>query len=1055
MGRMITHSAVCPVRIGRDREVATLRKNALARRTTFISGPAGVGKSRLSAEAQVIGAELGLTNLVGHCTPDSTIPFEPFVSAIRRRIRTMDDDALRTLFAGGAALAAAFFPAVARTVDTPTEAPAQPDLFAAIWQLLFRLGGESGAMLLVEDLHWADADTLRLLTYLIREQEDLRIWIVATYRGDEVTRRHPLTSVLADLGRERHFDAVQLSPLARDELGDMIGAIFEDFDVGAEFVDALYERTNGNPFFVEELLKVLLERGDVYFDSGDWNRKDLSVIEMPTTVRETLLSRTRAMDDLSSRLLHLAALDGDRIDVAVLGAAMECPIERVEQMIAEGLSLQLLAERRDAAGSAYVFRHALTREALSDEMVGPERRHGHLSLAHGIAHVHRDAPDAYAAALTDHYLGGGDQERAITWGRRAAAAASASFAAHEASRRYEQVLALMSPFDPQRLAVLLEAVSATTDNTGLTETLDIRVALAFATEARQLAQSLGDVVSEARAIDALAVHASRTGDTPGAVEMMRQALELVHGHDDWHEAWILARLCGDLTRVDQVDEAAARLPGAMELARRAGNHPALTRMHVIAMMNSSYGPPFHTSLEAARSAARLAGSPRAEHSLNQTAGYISLWCGDFDLSRRSFERSLEIGERLSPHDGYTRAGYVWLLSLMGRYEEIDEPLGYCQRSEEIPTRIVALTGSYEMFERQGSPEAAVALDELWRLSMGTGESQRSVPALAARARWRLMNEGVERAAGDFWEVLDKTVSGRGRGSHWLFSPDFAAALLADENVEELARWAQSLATVTANDPHSHNRAANELVQGHWAVARSDWQTAQEHFEQALALYRAMPCPAREAETYLAVGESWRRRGDDDGANEAAQHASRVAAAHGAGALVARADALIQLASMPTRLATVLFTDIVSSTERVSAVGDRAWRTLLDRHDVLVRRELERFRGQEVNTTGDGFVAAFESPAQAIRCAQALRAALGSVGIVIRAGLHTGECQVVGEDLRGLAVHLAARVCGAAEAHEVLVTSTVKDLVAGVGFTFVDRGTPGLKGMADEWRLYAV
>ena len=1052
---MISHSAVCPVRIGRDREVEALLRNVVSRRTTFVTGPAGVGKSQLSSEALRIAEELGLGNLIGHCTPEPALPFEPFVNAIRRRIRTMDGAMLIELFGGGASLAAALFPDVAREVGAPTEPAAQADLFAAIWQLLFRLGGDAGTILLVEDLHWADADTLQLLAYLIRESVDLGIWIVATYRDDEVTRRHPLTPVLADLARERHYDEVQLHPLGREEIGAMVRAIFEEFDDGGEFVDVLYERTDGNPFFVEELLKVLIERGDFYLHAGDWIRKDLSIIEMPSSVRETLLSRTRSMDQKSSELLHLAALDGDRFDVPVLAVAADCSFDRVEEMIAQGLNLQLLTERREVAGSAYMFRHALTREALSDEMIGPDRRQAHLKLAAAIVVARQESLDAHAASLADHYLGGGDQVSAIEWNRRAASAAAASLAAHEAGRRFELVLGLMSPNDPERLAVLLEALTATIDNTGLTDVADARLSLGFATEAQRLAQTLGDAIAETRAIEALAFHASRAGDTPGSVDLLRRAVELVHERDDNLEAWMLARLCGDLTRTDRVDEAMSRLPEATELAERSGNHLALSRLHVIAMMNSSFGPAFSASLEAALHEARLAGNLRAEHSLYQTAGYVSLWCGDFELSRRCFERSLDVGERLFPHDAYTRAGYVWLLSLMGRYDEIAEPLEQCQRDDDVPTRIVALTGCYEMSERQGKDGTAEILDDLWRITIGTGESQRSVPALAARARWRLLTEGIGRAAVDFWDVLDKTVSGRGRGSHWLFSPDAAAAWLADENVGELERWAQAISTVTANDFHPHNRAADELVQGYVAIARSAWTRARECLDRALKLYEAMPCPARVAEVHIACAELGRRLGENVDEKQSAETAASVAAAIGAGALSSLATVLIERASVPTRLATVLFTDIVSSTERMSEVGDRAWRSLLDRHDSLVRRELGRFQGQEINTTGDGFVAAFDSPGQGIRCAIALRQALGSVGIVIRAGLHTGECQVVGDDLRGLAVHLAARVCGAAQGQQILVTSTVRDLVAGTNFSFVDQGTPELKGVSGDWRLFSV
>ncbi len=156
------------------------------------------------------------------------------------------------------------------------------------------------------------------------------------------------------------------------------------------------------------------------------------------------------------------------------------------------------------------------------------------------------------------------------------------------------------------------------------------------------------------------------------------------------------------------------------------------------------------------------------------------------------------------------------------------------------------------------------------------------------------------------------------------------------------------------------------------------------------------------------------------------------------------------------LATVMFTDIVDSTRRAAELGDRGWRELVERHDQLMRRELDRHRGREVKTMGDGFFATFDGPARAIRCACAARDAIRALGIEIRAGLHTGECELVGNgDVRGIAVNIGARVGSSANAGEVLVSRTVTDLVAGSGIEFADRGLHALKGVPGEWQLYAV
>jgi len=159
---------------------------------------------------------------------------------------------------------------------------------------------------------------------------------------------------------------------------------------------------------------------------------------------------------------------------------------------------------------------------------------------------------------------------------------------------------------------------------------------------------------------------------------------------------------------------------------------------------------------------------------------------------------------------------------------------------------------------------------------------------------------------------------------------------------------------------------------------------------------------------------------------------------------------------PTRVvATVMFTDVVGSTDRARALGDRAWADLIESHDARVRAELRRFGGREIDTAGDGFLASFDAPTSAIRCAAAVLASVGEMGIGIRVGLHTGECEVVGDKLRGIAVHVGARVASTAGPGEVLVSQTVKDLVAGSDIVFDDLGAHRLKGVPGEWRLYAV
>jgi hypothetical protein len=229
------------------------------------------------------------------------------------------------------------------------------------------------------------------------------------------------------------------------------------------------------------------------------------------------------------------------------------------------------------------------------------------------------------------------------------------------------------------------------------------------------------------------------------------------------------------------------------------------------MMQSACGPEFEASYNAAVSAARGANWNRAERNLETNAGYVCLWCGNFNRSRESFLRAGELHERFVPHDRYWEAGYAWLLALLGEYDEAVNRSDTLCSATQVPTKIVALTARYEVAERRSEPESSALATELASVVSRTGESQRSVPALAARARQALLAEGVEAATPLFWDALAATTTSRGTGSHWMFSPDLARALADEQNIEELGRWAQAVRALTEGDPHPHNQVALKLT----------------------------------------------------------------------------------------------------------------------------------------------------------------------------------------------------------------------------------------------------
>jgi class 3 adenylate cyclase len=318
-----------------------------------------------------------------------------------------------------------------------------------------------------------------------------------------------------------------------------------------------------------------------------------------------------------------------------------------------------------------------------------------------------------------------------------------------------------------------------------------------------------------------------------------------------------------------------------------------------------------------------------------------------------------------------------------------------------------------------------------------------------------LNEGVHAALPAFWEAHDATVTRAGTGSHWPFSPDIASALAHHEMEQELEQWTRAIGELTDHDASPHNKAAYAICQAFLMTVRRDFPSARSWFHNAIELYRAMPAPARESEAWLGIAEAEGLANSTESSVAAARAAVDVARRIGANRLVVAAQKTLNRFEAQPVLATVLFTDIVGSTQRAAELGDRRWHTELERHNTLAGREIDRYGGRLIKSTGDGLLATFDGPARAIRCALELTKTLDELNISIRSGLHTGEIELSGNDIAGIAVHIGARVASLAGPREVLVSRTVADLVTGSGLHFVDRGEHELKGVPGSWRLFAV
>lgn len=440
---MAVARALCPVVIGRVSQLSELEDALLeALRgqggVLLLSGDAGMGKSRLAAELSERGEKLGATVLFGGCSEaELALPYLPFLEAIGNHLSRADVAALRERLGPAAAELAQLFPQLGAA------GPAQPDqtgklrLFEAVVAILGDAAREHGLLLVVEDIHWADPSTRELLDYLTRRLRAERVLLLATVRSDELHRKHPLLPTIQGWRRATMVREVTLTALDSEGVGAMVQAILDqEAAVSSDFRNFLRERTEGNPFVLEEMLKAAIDRGDVYREADGWGRKDITELKLPDTVRDTILLRIERLADEERETLAAAAVVGRAFDLATLVSVTGRDEDSVLDAMHACVQQQLL-EEDDRAEGTYRFRHALTREAVYEDLLQPQRKRLHARVAGAL----RGRPQVRSVDLANHLLRAGLTEEGAALCVLAAEEASAAIANGDAAELYDRAAA--------------------------------------------------------------------------------------------------------------------------------------------------------------------------------------------------------------------------------------------------------------------------------------------------------------------------------------------------------------------------------------------------------------------------------------------------------------------------------------------------------------------------------------------------------------------------------------------------------------------------------------
>ena len=545
-----------------------------------LHGEAGVGKTRLMRELATYAQSKGATVLMGRASEERT-PYAPWVEVTREYISQTPSELLRRMLGTHVSDFARLVPDIAAKVGTvPPSKPLgeQQDrirLFESISHFLISISMETPLLLLFDDLQWADQASLDLLDYFVRSTGNLRVLVGCSYRIEDAGPDSPLHKMLAKLNRDRLLESLPVKSLRQEDTVKLIEQIFGEKQASTEFTDLINKTTGGNPFFVEEILRSLVEDGTIFRTEKGWDRKPIQDIVVPESVKSTLRSRLSKLEPDTLGMLVRAAVIGPEFDFEVLlEVSQETEdqlVQRLEAVISQGLVVEVPREK-----SKFRFSDNRIREMLLDELIQIKRARYHLKIAEAMEKLYSKKLDEHAEAIANHFSEGGDIERCVKYSVIAGDLNKSIYAYEPAIRDYRRAVELLDLEGEKEgeKAALLEKLGACYAFTG-----QLHESMQSYERALEIFEKSRDNKACARACREIAEAITTVKGEPGAQEatiVMKRGLNYLQGEPDSSEAastyYSLAWFLG---LMDQFDEANMWVEKALEVGKKTNNNQAV------------------------------------------------------------------------------------------------------------------------------------------------------------------------------------------------------------------------------------------------------------------------------------------------------------------------------------------------------------------------------------------------------------------------------------------------------------------------------------------------